>query len=1007
MADSREVTYGVVVETGGAVNSIEKLKESLDSVDEAEQKVQIGAQNVSQALCDMGVSGAQAAEDAGNSAIQMGAAFRDSGDDAADSFRAMATEADAFGASVNDANSEVTASFDAMSEGAEGFGAAVSDIGYEVTEAIRNVDFETGALSETFNVTSASVAGSLGAIIAEAENLGSSVQDVGNGASRALSGVGVAADEAGEKVHIAGSNATEAIRAVSSEAANTGAAIRDAGAKAAAGLDDAEESAEDLGKSVSRVGDEAATRFKKMGADAESFGAAFKKVSTAALKDGQSLSKALQTGLSGAFSYVGKKFTVFKNDVAKGAKAIGTAFIHPIQTIRNNLVGAFGEAAEAEEDVDNKAIQAERDLKAMGDAGERGGNQIKDAISGALKAFVGIEAIKAGVSALKDFVSSALSAATAAENTAAKFDRMFEGTGAAEWADNFSDAVNRSTTEVKDFLVQNQAMYDELGVTGDAATDLSKITTSLAYDFGNAFNMDDAEALSVIQDAITGNTSALNEYGFNLDDATIKAQALKLGLSDNIDKMDDATLSQLRLNAILEQSEDVQKAAIEQSDGLTNSMKSLNGIWSNFMEDAGAKFTPVIEEFFGTIMDAWPQIEPMLMQLVEILSEGLSQAMPIITELGTTLFPILVDILGTVFDVATPVLEVFGELAAAILPPLTEILSVLVDTLLPPILSIFEAFAPIIEGIMPIIQKIAEALLPPIAELLGLVAPLLEAMSPVLDVIGNVLGTIAEVLGDVIGWVADGAGKVVGFFSNLFGGATESEAAVQDLNGAVSELDAVTSKETSLAVDTSSYTKDVTKASAEANTAAQESIIETKNISDLNLQLMGMEASSTYSTMAIDAEEAWSRMTAAAETGAQEIVKAFNSIASAALNVSNANISVTGASIPSNASGDDNFAGGWTEINEHGGEVAFLPSGSAIIPADKSKQLIEGSTSGTATASSGMSFTPPNIVINIQGNPDNDTISEMTARLKQTFKELYEEARSDELTSMTLKNAYA
>lgn len=45
--------------------------------------------------------------------------------------------------------------------------------------------------------------------------------------------------------------------------------------------------------------------------------------------------------------------------------------------------------------------------------------------------------------------------------------------------------------------------YTGKGITGDAAAELSKATTSLAYDFGNAFAMDDTEALGVVQDYIS------------------------------------------------------------------------------------------------------------------------------------------------------------------------------------------------------------------------------------------------------------------------------------------------------------------------------------------------------------------------------------------------------------------------------------------------------------------------------------------------------------------------
>ena len=189
-----------------------------------------------------------------------------------------------------------------------------------------------------------------------------------------------------------------------------------------------------------------------------------------------------------------------------------------------------------------------------------------------------------------------------------------------------------------------------MGITGDAAAELSKATTSLAYDFGNAFAMDDTEALGVVQDYISGNNAALEEYGIHIDEVALKNTALSMGLGDQIDEMDDATLAQVRMNALLGQTEKIQQSAANSTGGLVNSTKDLKGIWSEFMADAGSRFTPVIESLFSTILDSWPTIEPMLMQFVDMLSNGLAQAMPVITELGMTLLPVLTDVLGTVFE---------------------------------------------------------------------------------------------------------------------------------------------------------------------------------------------------------------------------------------------------------------------------------------------------------------------------------------------------------------------
>ena len=187
---------------------------------------------------------------------------------------------------------------------------------------------------------------------------------------------------------------------------------------------------------------------------------------------------------------------------------------------------------------------------------------------------------------------------------------------------------------------------------------------------------------------------------------------------------------------------------------------------------------------------------------------------------------------------------------------------------MPPLVDILGTLnTAIIQPLVPLIQKIAEAFLPPIAQLLGAISPILEAISPVLTVIGDVLGVIAEVLGKVVGWLADGVNSVVSFFTGLFGGAKESEAAVNDLNGAVNGLDETASKEASLAIDTSQYKEQVEGAASATTEAVTNSSNEIAEITDVNFIAMGASATSAYSTMQTDAETAWSAMQTAAQTG--------------------------------------------------------------------------------------------------------------------------------------------
>ena len=219
---------------------------------------------------------------------------------------------------------------------------------------------------------------------------------------------------------------------------------------AAAGARDAERALEDLGDEAGDVG----TDFRAIGREADSFGSAVIKSMGTAAKESGSAAKTIKAGFDGAIGQVEKKVGTF----TKKVKDIGTAFTHPISTIKGKFLRAVEDAADGLEDVGDEADDARKDLDDMGDEGDSAGSQIKDAIKGALATFIGFEAIQTGIDMLKELGAAAVEAAGLAENTGRKFEASFAGTDAAEWAENYADAIHRSDQEVQSFMVSNKAM---------------------------------------------------------------------------------------------------------------------------------------------------------------------------------------------------------------------------------------------------------------------------------------------------------------------------------------------------------------------------------------------------------------------------------------------------------------------------------------------------------------------------------------------------------------------
>ena len=313
---------------------------------------------------------------------------------------------------------------------------------------------------------------------------------------------------------------------------------------------EAEREINEYGSVAAAAAGTAASGFRKAADEAESFGSAVARSAGQSVKEYNSLPRAIKAGVGGGLDYIRNKTDQFVKKTITGAGNIAKAFLHPVKTIKGKMVSALEEAGTETKDAGHKARDAEDDYEKMGDAGSDAGKSIKEAIGGvaaklvALKA--GFEIIKSGFEIVKNLGAELINVGRETQTVNAQFGAVFSGQEIGAWVDNFSGAVNRSRTEIKSFLVSNKTLYQEMGITGEAADQLSKMTTSLAYDFGAAFKLDDAEALSAVQDYISGNTAALSQYGVQIDEAVIKQTALDMGYGSNIEKLDEAQMAQVR-----------------------------------------------------------------------------------------------------------------------------------------------------------------------------------------------------------------------------------------------------------------------------------------------------------------------------------------------------------------------------------------------------------------------------------------------------------------------------
>ena len=103
-------------------------------------------------------------------------------------------------------------------------------------------------------------------------------------------------------------------------------------------------------------------------------------------------------------------------------------------------------------------------------------------------------------------------------------------------------------------------------------------------------------------------------------------------------------------------------------------------------------------------------------------------------------------------------------------------------------------------------------------------------------------------------------------------------------------------------------------------------------------------------------------------------------------------------------------------MNEEGGELAILPGGSAIIPADETDRLMQSfsnTTNNTTNVntnshhSSRSVMVAPEIKIVIEGRADDQAVSNIEERLRALFRDLYQEAQEQDYTDRAMQSGFA
>lgn len=155
--------------------------------------------------------------------------------------------------------------------------------------------------------------------------------------------------------------------------------------------------------------------------------------------------------------------------------------------------------------------------------------------------------------------------------------------------------------EITQYASQLASVTNSLGQTGETTLAVSSSFTKLAGDISSLFNVDYSTGAQNLQSGLIGQSRALYKYGIDITNATLQTYAYELGLEKAVSEMTQMEKQQLRVLAILDQSE----VAFGDLANTINSPSNMIRQLTNNLEEAsiilGQLFMPVVENVLPMI----------------------------------------------------------------------------------------------------------------------------------------------------------------------------------------------------------------------------------------------------------------------------------------------------------------------------------------------------------------------------------------------------------------------
>lgn len=275
------------------------------------------------------------------------------------------------------------------------------------------------------------------------------------------------------------------------------------------------------------------------------------------------------------------------------------------------------------------------------------------------------------VKAMGDIAVESVKLASDLNETSAAIDQVFG---------NASESLKNMAKEAPKSLGQTSQQFlnaaKTFGIFGKAAGLAEKDNAAfsaqlvrLATDLASFNNTDVDTAINAIGAGLRGESEPLRQFGVLLDDATLKARAMSMGIYDGTGQLTQQQRVLAAQAEILAQTSTQQGDFARTSDGLANSQRTLAATIEETKTKLGEALLPAVEAVLPQItalldnMVADPEFNTFIQELGKSFSDGVPAVVDIVTNfsrLGYELLPLLnplMETLGSLTSIAANALD--------------------------------------------------------------------------------------------------------------------------------------------------------------------------------------------------------------------------------------------------------------------------------------------------------------------------------------------------------------